>query len=201
MTDLGHSWMMWFSSPQLRSIVDELASATPRAAATLAGALLDDLLARLLVRSVIDDLPEKLEKDRDLTYYAKSTWAHRLGLISLTTLEDLRIHGNVRNRFAHSWDLHLTFDSHEIADLIIKLETPMIAMKSSPNADAQARLPRYVNKRGKIDIQARMSEIRSRDKRRWWVLSVMLLLTELRARGDTATPPPNPPDFGRNDHL
>ena len=113
----------WATSPDVDAALDELEDSSPRAAAVLGGALLEDLLDRLLVGTLPGDNDARLETG-ELDYFGKGRWAFRMGLISKLELRELRLLGRIRNQFAHSWSADLAFGSDKIKDRVRSLDTP-----------------------------------------------------------------------------
>ena len=113
----------WAIRPDVDAALDELEDSSPRAAAVLGGALLEDLLDRLLAKALPEDSQAKLEAG-EIDYFYKGRWALRMGLISKVELSELHILGRIRNQFAHSWSADLNFGSERIKDRIRSLKTP-----------------------------------------------------------------------------
>ena len=113
----------WAISPDVDAALDELEDASPRAAAVLGGALLEDLLDRLLSKALPEDSQAKLEA-LEIDYFHKGRWALRMGLISKFEFSELQILGRIRNQFAHSWSADLNFGSERIKDRIRNLKSP-----------------------------------------------------------------------------
>ena len=113
----------WATSPNVNAALDELEDSSPRAAAVLGGALLDDLLDRLLAAALPDDNDARL-KVGNIDYSEKGLWALRMGLISKSELRELRLLGRIRNEFAHNWSADLGFDSDKIKERVRSLNTP-----------------------------------------------------------------------------
>ena len=96
-----------------------------RAAAIVAGAMLDEALRALLEARLVQPA-----KGRSLlnggnaplgTYSARIDTAHQLGLISGYLARDLHIIRKIRNEFAHQ-PLETTFDTPQVGDWIAALE-------------------------------------------------------------------------------
>ena len=113
----------WSIRPDVDAALDELEDSSPRAAAVLGGALLEDLLDRLLAGALPDDNEARLQS-REIDYFKKGHWAFRMGLISKFELRELRTLGKIRNQFAHSWSADLGFGSAKVKDWVRSLETP-----------------------------------------------------------------------------
>jgi hypothetical protein len=105
----------WATSPDVDAALDELEDSSPRAAAVLGGALVEDLLDRLLAGALPDDNEARLQSG-EIDYFKKGHWAFRMGLISKLELRELRLLGRIRNEFAHSWSADLGFGSDKIKD-------------------------------------------------------------------------------------
>jgi hypothetical protein len=113
----------WATSPDVDAALDELEDSSPRAAAVLGGALVEDLLDRLLAGALPDDNEARLQSG-EIDYFKKGHWAFRMGLISKLELRELRLLGRIRNEFAHSWSADLGFGSDKIKDRVRGLDTP-----------------------------------------------------------------------------
>lgn len=113
----------WATRPDVDAALDELEDASPRAAAVLGGALLEDLLDRLLAKALPEDKEAKLQAG-EIDYFKKGHWAFRMGLISRFELRELRILGRIRNHFAHSWSADLDFGAFRVRDWVRSLVTP-----------------------------------------------------------------------------
>ena len=113
----------WADRPDVDAAVDELEDSSPRAAAVLGGALLEDLLDRLLAKALPEESEAKFDAG-EIDYFRKGRWAFRMGLISKFELRELRILGRIRNQFAHTWSANLSFGSERIGDWVRNLETP-----------------------------------------------------------------------------
>ena len=113
----------WTTRPEVDAAIDELEDSSPRAAAVLGGALLEDILDRLLAAALPDDSQARLESG-EIDYFKKGHWALRMGLISRFEFRELRILGRIRNQFAHTWSAALDFGSFRIKDWVRSLETP-----------------------------------------------------------------------------
>lgn len=113
----------WTARPDVDAAVDELEDSSPRAAAVLGGAILDDLLDRLLSEALPDDNQARLQTG-EMDFHKKGHWALRVGLISKFELRELRILGRIRNYFAHTWSADLDFGSLKIKDWVRSLQTP-----------------------------------------------------------------------------
>jgi hypothetical protein len=108
----------------LRLHNEYLIQETDRAAGVLASAFLDSVLIRLL-RHVLRDGEAKKNLFRSEgplgTYSARLDLANALGLISDETRSDLRVLGTIRNKFAHSVDVH-AFEHPQIKELCARLK-------------------------------------------------------------------------------
>lgn len=176
-------YFAWLTSSEVRQALNEIGDSTDRAAAVLAGALLEDQLIRLLERSTLDDLKDfRLRVDRSLGFSDHCTWAYRLGLIDEDILAELRILGRIRNEFAHNWASNLSFESGRVADLVGNLRSPNNVL------DPKSPYAQYP------DIATHRMLVLS-SKRWWWSTAVGGLLSELRERGDNAAAPQRPQSF------
>ena len=98
---------------------------TDRACAVLGCVLLDELLADLLRRVMIEDAPSAIFKRGPLSNFsAKIDTAYYFGHLSRNEYEELGRIRKVRNEFAHRLDPDLTFDSQPIRDFSLALKLP-----------------------------------------------------------------------------
>ncbi|MFX1537353.1 MAG: hypothetical protein ACFFDI_24360 [Promethearchaeota archaeon] len=83
---------------------------TPRSVAVVGCAYLDDFLNKLLKAVLVED--KKLFKDfvDRLTFERRITMCYLFGLIDRKIRDDLKIIGNIRNKFAHDKNLN-SFDA------------------------------------------------------------------------------------------
>ena len=111
----------------IEEITTELDSQTDRGAAIVGAALLDDRL-RQAIEASVDPSLSRLDR-ADLfngpnapigTYSSRARVARALGLFGDDFLDDLKIIGRVRNRFAHHLDIR-EFRDPRIAELCSKL--------------------------------------------------------------------------------
>jgi hypothetical protein len=107
-----------------------------RAIAIVGAAFLDTLLEHILVNFLVDDEKE-VKKMLKETYSNKITMAYCLGLIGKTIREDLRLVGEIRNRFAH--DLYASFNDEKIQSRCKSLKWHRIAILIEPPSEATAR--------------------------------------------------------------
>lgn len=119
----GGGELDWAVRPDVDAALDELEDSSPRAASVLGGALLEDLLDRLLAGVLPDDNEARLQAG-EIDYFKKGRWAFRMGLISKFELRELRILGRIRNHFAHSWSADLDFSSFRVKDWVGSLGSP-----------------------------------------------------------------------------
>jgi hypothetical protein len=112
-----------------------------RAAAIVGAAFLDTLLEHILVTFLADDAKEVqrlLQYDKPLgTYGNRTAIAYCLGLVGSTIRNDLRLVGQIRNRFAH--DLSASFDAEPIRSWCTSLRWHRMSMLLQPPAGATAR--------------------------------------------------------------
>ena len=113
----------WAMRPDVDSAIDQLEDATPRLVTVLAGALLDDLLERILSKTLPAEEPGSL-RHGEIDYSHKALWALRLGLIDQEEHRELRLVGRIRNEFAHNWSTELNFESLKIRDWVDALGIP-----------------------------------------------------------------------------
>lgn len=113
----------WARRPDVDSAIDQLEDASPRLASVLAGALLDDLLERILSKVVPSEEPASL-RHGEIDYSQKALWSLRFGLIDQEEHRELRLVGRIRNEFAHNWSTELDFDCPRIRNWVDALRTP-----------------------------------------------------------------------------
>jgi len=109
-----------------RALFDAFSQESDRAAAIVAGAMLDDALLKLLkARLVVPDNEERSILDGVNaplgTFSARIDGALQLGLVSTYLARDLHLIRKIRNAFAHE-PLETTFDTQRIADLVSAVE-------------------------------------------------------------------------------
>jgi DNA-binding MltR family transcriptional regulator len=111
--------------------LEEFQNESPRAAAIIGAAFLDEQLRKLLVSFLVDRkravdelIGNENRSNRPLSAFsARIRAAYCLGLISKDERDDLHMIRRIRNRFAHR--LHdLSFDDKEIVDRCNSLEIP-----------------------------------------------------------------------------
>ena len=116
-----------------------------RALAIVGAAFLDTLLEHILVTFLADDskeVAELLRYDQPLgTYGGRIRVAYCLGLLNKTILDDLRLVGKIRNRFAH--DLYASFEDQQIRSWCAGLKWHRVAFMQPPG-DASDRDLFYV---------------------------------------------------------
>ena len=175
----------WPIRPDVDAALDELEDSSPRAAAVLGGALLEDLLDRLLAKALPEDSQANLEAG-EIDYLHKVRWALRMGLISKFEFRELQILGRIRNQFAHSWSADLSFGSERINDRIRSLETPDHRIQEVPGPG------RHLILQGDVAAYTQESE------QHRWLIAVNQMMVRLLGRIETAQtgliPPDN--DFG-----
>ena len=118
------------TSEQIGAFTVELEQQTPRGAAIVAAAVLEDLLALVIQRRLIELSSKRTEalfgKMAPLsTFSAKIEMGFALGLYGEDGRAYLDLIRDVRNKFAHKFD-PLTFQSEEIAALLKKRLKPKI---------------------------------------------------------------------------
>ena len=110
---------------RLIEIVNHLFYQTDRAAAVVAGCILDDLLKSMLTAFFLQDinLDEKMFKGMAplSTFSAKINIAYCTGLINKKQYNNLMLVKKIRDLFAHSVE-DLTFDTPKIRDRCIQLK-------------------------------------------------------------------------------
>ena len=110
-----------YADEQSKVFVDSLVQENDRAFAIIAVCWLDNLLEKLLRRCFIKDPKVKnlFNDDHILrTYHAKVNIAYFLGLIPKFIFHDLKLLGEIRNRFAHELVAELTFEDDIITQRI-----------------------------------------------------------------------------------
>ena len=112
-----------------RAITEEIQKQTDRGAAIIGAALVDDVLARAILGKFI---PLSSTKKKALfgggplgTYEAKIDLAYALGLLTDLMVADLKVIGNIRNKFAHR-PTTVGFSDKDIMDLCSCLKTGQI---------------------------------------------------------------------------
>ena len=176
----------WTIRPEVDAAVDELEDSSPRAAAVLSGALLEDLLDRLLTETLPDDTQAKLAAG-EIDYFKKGHWALRMGLISKFELRELRTLGKIRNQFAHTWSAGLDFGSFRIKDWVRNLETPDHLIQAVDGSGGHL-IPLG-------DVVAYTQE----NERHRWLIAVTQMMIRLLGRIETTQKfsiPPDEPAFG-----
>ena len=171
----------WAIRPDVDAALDELEDSSPRAAAVLGGALLEDLLDRLLAKALPEDPQARLE-GLEIDYLHKARWALRMGLISKFEFRELQILGRIRNQFAHSWSADLNFGSDQIKDRIGSLETPDHRIQQVPGAGQHLIL------QGDVAAYTRESE------QHRWLIAVNQMMIRLLGRIEMAQKASIPPD-------
>ena len=171
----------WAIRPDVDAALDELEDSSPRAAAVLGGALLEDLLDRLLVEALPDDNEAKLQTG-EIDYFKKGHWAFRMGLISKFELRELRILGRIRNQFAHTWSADLGFGSDKIKDRVMSLDTPDHLVTDVTGSG------RHLVPLG--DVAAYIQE----SEKNRWLIAVTQMMIRLLGRIDAAQSFSVPPD-------
>ena len=171
----------WAIRPDVDAALDELEDSSPRAAAVLGGALLEDLLDRLLARALPDGNEGRIEAG-ELDYFKKSHWAFRMGLISKFELRELRILGRIRNHFAHSWSADLGFGSFRVKDWVGSLETPDHLVNSAAGS-GQHLVPL-----GNVAAYTQENEEHR------WLIAVTQMMIRLLGRIEVAQQSSIPPD-------
>jgi DNA-binding MltR family transcriptional regulator len=119
-----------------KGFLEELQEESPRAAAIMAGALLDAQLRNLLEKYFVDDrkiVNDLLGTDRPLSSFSsRINAAYCLGLIAKAIYDDLHLIRKIRNKFAHK--LHgYTFDEPEIVQWCKSIKQAKMLTDASPN--------------------------------------------------------------------
>ena len=172
-------YIPWLITPEVQRAMDVINRASPDHAATLAGALLEDLLKRLIGRSTREVLTKDLQK---LGNRQCLNWAYRLALIDKKLYDELGVLMTIRNYFAHGWRQDVDFNTPHIESLVKKLKSPGTMLR--PGLDT---LP---------NIEAIRAELHSSNES-WWAASVGGVMADLRDLGDKAKrpDPPTPKDW------
>jgi hypothetical protein len=104
--------------------LDEAATGSPRAAAIVATALVEDALRWALCGFLIPDVDEAALFDGETaplrTLHAKIVIGYSLGIYGQVTRDDLHRIKHIRNAFAHS-PRDITFDTPKVATLCLEL--------------------------------------------------------------------------------
>jgi DNA-binding MltR family transcriptional regulator len=103
-------------------VAREIMMGSPRAAALVAGAFLDNFLAGLILRHLVELTPSEIESlfepDRPLgSFSAKIRMARALGIFGPKTAHDLNIVRDIRNAFAHGLR-RMNFETPEVKQLL-----------------------------------------------------------------------------------
>jgi Mannitol repressor. len=127
---------------QLNRTFDEVFRQTDRASAIVSSALLEELLERLLLAYLVDNVSVKRDLFEGIaplsTMSAKINLAYYLGLLGQNEFDDLKLIKNIRNDFAHSFE-GINFETQRIKDKCLLLKTlkstkpPKDAMDSIKN--------------------------------------------------------------------
>ena len=171
----------WAIRPDVDAALDELEDSSPRAAAVLGGALLENLLDRLLAKALPEDSQAKLEAG-EIDYFKKGRWALRMGLISKFELSELQILGRIRNQFAHSWSADLNFGSERIKDRIGSLKTP------------DHRIQEVAGPGQHLILQGDVPAYTQESEQHRWLIAVNQMMIRLLGRIETAQKCSIPPD-------
>lgn len=126
---------------EFHALFNEPAQLDDRAIAILGATYPDTLLEHLLAAFFVDDEREArrlLKPDGPLgAFGARVSAAYSLGLICRTVRDDLRLIGQIRNKFAHT--LGASFDEDPIRSWCINLRWHEFGMMMKPPADATPR--------------------------------------------------------------
>ncbi len=115
---------------------DALEKESDRALGIIAVCWFDNLLEKLLRASFVKDPQVKtlFKNDHILqTFFAKTSICYFSGLIPKYIYHDLKLLGEIRNRFAHQVVSYITFDDEAITDRINRCELRPRTMESYPN--------------------------------------------------------------------
>ena len=115
--------------PEIEALQEHLDGETDRGSALVAAAFVGDRLADLLRAALIDDqrAVDDLLENRGLTQYAERVSAcFCLGLLPELVRDDLRIVGQIRNRFRHVSD-RVSFSTPEIRNLVSNMRIGSVA--------------------------------------------------------------------------
>ena len=115
MTDARQAGIIQEINAEYRQVHADLEAENDRSAAILGAAYLNDLLERLLSRSLVDG---STTSARD--FHGRIDAALGLGLIPTLIAEDLHIVRQIRNKFAHEWKAR-TLAEAEAQSLVSKL--------------------------------------------------------------------------------
>lgn len=111
---------------QLNRTFDEVFKQTDRASAIVSSALLEELLERLLLAYLVDNVSVKRDLFEGIsplsTMSAKINLAYYLGLLEQGEFEDLKLLKKIRNDFAHSFE-GINFETQRIKDKCLLLNT------------------------------------------------------------------------------
>jgi hypothetical protein len=171
MLDRDSEDLPWEERPDVDQALDEMEDSSPRAGALLAGALLDDLLDRLLTKTLPDDNVVKL-RDASLDYFGKCQWAYRLGLISVVEFKDLRQIGKIRNTFGHTWSPDVSFDASPVSNWVRNLESPLHELGEVTGA-GERLIPK-----------GNVADFAQTSNHHWWLTAVHYMFVRLLMRID-----------------
>lgn len=94
----------FFNSEHLEELRKEMEGETSRGSAVLGHAHLEDLLGKLLIKRFVKG-EEIRDKIKYRSFYHKTHWCYRLGLISETIKKELLVINKIRNAFAHKKEI------------------------------------------------------------------------------------------------
>jgi hypothetical protein len=128
------------------SAATDLAHESDRGVVLITAAFLDEALASLLRRCLIDQqdvVDELFGNDRPLgTFSARIRMTYCLGHMSSATFRDLETIRGIRNEFAHSWDM-ISFSTQSVRDRCMNLHPPII-LPGSEHPDFSSPRQRYI---------------------------------------------------------
>src|SRR6516165_7584146 len=105
-----------FSSEKFYAVLDELESASPRAAVIVGASFVEDHLTRLIKSRLMDDenaLTHFFDQNGALgTFSAKTKLGYLMGLYSQEAWKELETVRSIRNDFAH--ELRISFDMQSV---------------------------------------------------------------------------------------
>jgi len=165
---------LWLHSRDVQRAMGEITGGTPRHAAVIAGALIEDQLKRLIALSTADVLTIGLKSSG---YRQCLDWAYRFALIDRQLFVEMGLLGDIRNMFAHRWTDQVDFDTEGVAKLVKRLQSPKNLFR--PSLDS---LP---------GVDAHRIAIRSSNQA-WWYTAIGGVMAVLRDAGDKAKRPTPP---------
>ena len=170
----GWKFSAWIAGDELRASLEGLLTSDPRSATVLAGAILDDMLTRVIASRMDGRADaEELAGASQLDYSVKCTSVREMGIVGERMLGELRGLGRIRNEFAHNPAPDLDFDSPDVAGSVERLRGPEQVARDRSIAGVGS---------GVQEALARSMPLPVDGRRYWWTISVLSVLGVLGAR-------------------